>query len=63
MQLETREEFDVKWMVVASKSGLSGNGWLQSIYRIRSTWVPTYVNHVFLQIAQLVREMRVDIHF
>ncbi|KAM2279129.1 hypothetical protein ACFX1S_040008 [Malus domestica] len=44
---ETSKEFDVKWMAVVSKSGLSGNGWLQSIYRIRSTWVPTYVNHVF----------------
>ncbi|XP_050104663.1 protein FAR1-RELATED SEQUENCE 5-like [Malus sylvestris] len=44
---ETREEFDVKWMAVVSKSGLSGNGWLQSIYGIRSTWVPSYVNHVF----------------
>ncbi|KAM1018123.1 hypothetical protein ACFX2C_039783 [Malus domestica] len=43
----TIEEFDVKWMAVVSKSGLFGNGWLQSIYRIRSTWVPTYVNHVF----------------
>ncbi|KAK9922272.1 hypothetical protein M0R45_030744 [Rubus argutus] len=34
-------------MAIVEKSGLSDNGWLQTMYDIRSTWVPAYVNHVF----------------
>ncbi|XP_062006078.1 protein FAR1-RELATED SEQUENCE 1-like [Rosa rugosa] len=41
------EEFDKKWKEVVEKSGLSDNGWLQSIYDIRASWVPAYCNHIF----------------
>ncbi|KAK0590650.1 hypothetical protein LWI29_029981 [Acer saccharum] len=41
------EEFDSTWMTIIGKSKLVDNGWLQSIYEIRSKWVPVYVNHVF----------------
>ena len=43
----TKEEFDSTWMTIIGKSKLVDNGWLQSIYEIRSKWVPVYVNHVF----------------
>ncbi|XP_062005917.1 protein FAR1-RELATED SEQUENCE 5-like [Rosa rugosa] len=45
---EMTEEFDKKWKeVVDQKSSLSDNGWLQSIYDIRASWVPAYSNHIF----------------
>ncbi|XP_062011894.1 protein FAR1-RELATED SEQUENCE 5-like [Rosa rugosa] len=44
---EMTEEFDKKWKEVVEKSGLSDNGWLQSIYDIRASWVPAYCNHIF----------------
>ncbi|KAK2634436.1 hypothetical protein Ddye_029228 [Dipteronia dyeriana] len=43
----TKEEFDSTWMEIIDKSKLVDNGWLQSMYEIRSKWVPVYVNHVF----------------
>ncbi|TXG57321.1 hypothetical protein EZV62_018634 [Acer yangbiense] len=43
----TKEEFDSTWMTIISKSKLVDNGWLQSIYKIRSKRVSVYVNHVF----------------
>ncbi|KAK9911751.1 hypothetical protein M0R45_035643 [Rubus argutus] len=44
---ETTEEFDKKWKKVVESSNLSDNGWLQSIYDIRASWVPAYCNHIF----------------
>ena len=44
---ETIEEFDKKWKEVVERSSLSDNGWLQSIYDIRASWVPAYCNHTF----------------
>ncbi|KAL6188565.1 hypothetical protein ACLB2K_039957 [Fragaria x ananassa] len=32
---------------IVKKSGLSDNKWLESIYRIRSSWIPAHVNHCF----------------
>ncbi|XP_024155754.1 protein FAR1-RELATED SEQUENCE 5-like [Rosa chinensis] len=43
----SREEFDSRWIEIIEKSGLSDNKWLESIYEIRSSWIPAYVNHVF----------------
>ncbi|KAK2652381.1 hypothetical protein Ddye_012237 [Dipteronia dyeriana] len=43
----TKEEFDSTRMEIIDKSKLVDNGWLQSIYEIRSKWVLVYVNHVF----------------
>jgi hypothetical protein len=44
---ESREEFDLKWTEIVSKDGLDNNEWLVNIYKIRSRWIPAYVNHVF----------------
>jgi len=44
---EMRKEFDSKWIDLVDRSGLSDNKWLRSMYEIRSSWVPAYVNHVF----------------
>ncbi|XP_062007189.1 protein FAR1-RELATED SEQUENCE 5-like [Rosa rugosa] len=44
----SREEFDSRWIEIIEKSGLSDNKWLELIYEIRSSWIPAYVNHVFL---------------
>ncbi|VVA36799.1 PREDICTED: FAR1-RELATED SEQUENCE, partial [Prunus dulcis] len=41
------EEFDSKWMKIVEKSESQDNYWLRSLYEIRSSWVPAYVNHVF----------------
>ncbi|KAL6138384.1 hypothetical protein ACLB2K_063667 [Fragaria x ananassa] len=43
----SKEEFDSRWIEITEKSGLSDNKWLQSIYEIRSSWIPSHVNHVF----------------
>ncbi|XP_061993349.1 protein FAR1-RELATED SEQUENCE 5-like [Rosa rugosa] len=43
----SREEFDSRWIEITEKSGLSDNKWLESIYEIRSSWIPAHVNHVF----------------
>ncbi|KAM5581168.1 hypothetical protein ABKV19_010407 [Rosa sericea] len=43
----SREEFDSRWTEIIEKSGLSDNKWLQSIYEIRSSWIPAHVNHAF----------------
>ncbi|XP_040374752.1 protein FAR-RED IMPAIRED RESPONSE 1-like [Rosa chinensis] len=43
----SREEFDSRWIEIIENSGLSDNKWLESIYEIRSSWIPAYVNHVF----------------
>lgn len=43
----SKEEFDSRWIEIIEKSGLSDNKWLQSIYEIRSSWIPSHVNHVF----------------
>ncbi|KAL6211492.1 hypothetical protein ACLB2K_016717 [Fragaria x ananassa] len=42
-----RDEFDDRWTTIVESSGLSDNGWLKTMYDIRSTWVPAYVNHMF----------------
>ncbi|KAK9905242.1 hypothetical protein M0R45_000354 [Rubus argutus] len=44
---ETTNEFDNKWKEVVENGNLSDNGWLQSIYDIRASWVPAYCNHIF----------------
>ncbi|KAL6219017.1 hypothetical protein ACLB2K_012224 [Fragaria x ananassa] len=36
-----------RWTTIVESSGLSDNGWLQTMYDIRSSWVPAYVNHIF----------------
>ncbi|TXG54219.1 hypothetical protein EZV62_019475 [Acer yangbiense] len=41
------EEFDSRWKEIITKSQLNENEWLQSMYEIRSKWVPIYLNHVF----------------
>ncbi|TXG46532.1 hypothetical protein EZV62_027968 [Acer yangbiense] len=41
------EEFDSRWKEIITKIQLNENEWLQSMYEIRSKWVPVYVNHVF----------------
>ncbi|XP_024195739.1 protein FAR1-RELATED SEQUENCE 5-like [Rosa chinensis] len=43
----SREEFDSRWIEITEKSGLSDNKWLESIYEIRSSWIPAHVNHIF----------------
>ncbi|XP_024178948.1 protein FAR1-RELATED SEQUENCE 5-like [Rosa chinensis] len=43
----SKEEFDSRWIEITKKSGLSDNKWLESIYEIRSSWIPAHVNHVF----------------
>ncbi|XP_004293183.1 PREDICTED: protein FAR-RED ELONGATED HYPOCOTYL 3-like [Fragaria vesca subsp. vesca] len=41
------KEFDNKWKEVVERSSISDNGWLQSIYDIRASWVLAYCNHIF----------------
>ncbi|XP_024178790.1 protein FAR1-RELATED SEQUENCE 5-like [Rosa chinensis] len=36
------EEFDSRWTEIIEKSRLSDNKWLQSIYEIRSSWIPAH---------------------
>ncbi|XP_062021293.1 protein FAR1-RELATED SEQUENCE 5-like [Rosa rugosa] len=38
----SREEFDSRWIEITEKSGLSDNKWLESIYEIRSSWIPAH---------------------
>ncbi|CAL2228294.1 unnamed protein product [Prunus armeniaca] len=44
---ESRDEFDLKWKIIVENNGLNEDTWLQSIFNIRSKWVPAYVNHIF----------------
>ncbi|XP_065856705.1 protein FAR-RED IMPAIRED RESPONSE 1-like [Euphorbia lathyris] len=44
---ESPEEFDLKWTELVAEDGLNNNDWLVNIYKIRSKWIPAYVNHVF----------------
>ncbi|KAI5349020.1 hypothetical protein L3X38_001907 [Prunus dulcis] len=44
---ESRDEFDLRWKRIVENSGLNEDTWLQSIFNIRSKWVPAYVNHIF----------------
>lgn len=45
---ESPEEFDERWVNVIKKSeSLKENDWLNTIYGIRSKWIPSYVNHIF----------------
>ncbi|XP_021805771.1 protein FAR-RED IMPAIRED RESPONSE 1-like [Prunus avium] len=44
---ESRDEFDLRWKRIVEDSGLNEDTWLQSIFNIRSKWVPAYVNHIF----------------
>ncbi|CAL8084733.1 unnamed protein product [Prunus armeniaca] len=44
---ESRDEFDLRWKIIVENNGLNEDTWLQSIFNIRSKWVPAYVNHIF----------------
>ncbi|KAF7140638.1 hypothetical protein RHSIM_Rhsim06G0086700 [Rhododendron simsii] len=44
---ESPEEFDRRWEDIVTKSNLSDNEWLQSMYEIRDRWVPAYTKHIF----------------
>ncbi|XP_050365474.1 protein FAR1-RELATED SEQUENCE 5-like [Argentina anserina] len=52
------EEFDSRWTEIIENNGLSDNTWLESIYKIRSSWIPTLVNHCFS--ARMSTSQRVD---
>ncbi|XP_060674841.1 protein FAR-RED IMPAIRED RESPONSE 1-like [Ziziphus jujuba] len=45
---ERPEEFERKWTSIIEKVNLHDNDWLKSIFEVRSRWVPTHVNYVFL---------------
>ncbi|KAL5787412.1 hypothetical protein ACOSP7_004361 [Xanthoceras sorbifolium] len=36
-----------KWLELIENCKLHENGWFQSLYEIRSKWVPVFVNHIF----------------
>ncbi|XP_048336176.2 protein FAR1-RELATED SEQUENCE 5-like [Ziziphus jujuba] len=41
------KDFERKWSSIIEKANLHDNEWLKSIFKLRSRWVPAYVNHVF----------------
>ncbi|XP_058202897.1 protein FAR1-RELATED SEQUENCE 5-like [Rhododendron vialii] len=56
---ETPEQFEAGWVEVVNKANLSGNDWLQNLYKIRERWVPAYVRHIFS--AYLTSSQRAEI--
>ncbi|KAK6913320.1 MULE transposase domain, partial [Dillenia turbinata] len=44
---QTPEEFESSWELLLDKYNLKGNEWLQSLYRDRQLWVPTYIKDTF----------------
>lgn len=45
---ESSEEFEVRWKSIINDFKLEENGWLSQMYDIRSMWIPTYFNDMFL---------------
>lgn len=50
---ESSEEFEVRWKSIINDFKLEENGWLSQMYDIRSMWIPTYFNDMFL--AEILR--------
>ncbi|CAL2256633.1 unnamed protein product [Prunus armeniaca] len=41
--IDNKDEFDAKWNIVVTKSGLIDHPWLSLVLDLRESWVPAYV--------------------
>ncbi|GAB2286446.1 hypothetical protein Dimus_039769 [Dionaea muscipula] len=44
---EAPAEFEWGWQQVVERANLSGNEWLNNLFKIRERWVPVYMKHIF----------------
>ncbi|XP_024199802.1 protein FAR1-RELATED SEQUENCE 5-like [Rosa chinensis] len=44
---KTKEEFEASWKNAVQQSSQENHAWLNTMYELRSKWVPAFCNHIF----------------